>query len=190
MKTTYIVLLVLIGAFLIVYFLVPSKQGPGEYSGIAKTPEKFEIEFVVDDSQAGGPSLEIVTSSQGCAKEAAGCIRVKAANSGNITFKFGGVQKLPCSDNPDSWFISKVELADFAGSFGGPVSQWIADDFGADRKTGLVWAMEQGQESAVARIQDANKHTGVAYYNVTVESCSLSRKISTDPRIENEGIGY
>lgn len=181
-------LFVMFSAVLLVACVDPSPV-PDEQSLLTKTSKDFEIEFVVQGGGGPNPSLKVVTPNQGCALATDGCMRVKKSNKAEITFKFQNVQQRPCSAHPNSWVISKIEMADFAKTFGGSVSPWIVSDFGADSATGMVWQMSDGDEVSSVKIDDANDNVGVAYYQITVQTCNAAKDAITDPRVENEGIG-
>jgi len=172
-------------SMIIITACAPTSPGKAGSRTITKTPKDFGLEFVV---QGGGTKLKVVSPSQGCNKKDDGCIHVDRVNKGEITFKFKSTQQLPCSDHPSSWILSKIELADFPKSFGEPVAGWIVADFGAKASNGLVWERTDGEELVSKTISDANKNRGVAYYQLTVESCdSTNDPVATDPRIENDG---
>lgn len=114
-------------------------------------------------------------------------MRVPKVNSGDITFKFQNVQQLPCSAHANSWILSKIELANIEGDFGQQVNNWIVEDFGAVKATGLVWVKGASEEKTSVTIIDKNEHSGIAYYLVTAKSCGSSSTLDSDPRIINEG---
>jgi hypothetical protein len=165
--------------------VVACKTPPIGHDGVSHKPVKtYEIEFVVKGDQ----KLNIVTPDKGCNKNENGCMRVPSANSGEITFKFQMAQQLPCSDHPNSWILSKIELANIEGGFGKPVNTWIVENFGANALTGVVWEKTPGQEVTSHTIKDTNTKSGEVYYLITAESCDPDKDpINTDPRVINEG---
>jgi hypothetical protein len=142
----------------------------------------FTVEFLV-----AGPNLLIFTDNQGCSKNNKGCMRIPTGNSGDITFKIKSTQNYPCADNPNSHYLAKIELSNFPKEFGGEVTDWIRDDFNANKDTGLVWTHTPGAPVSSVQFVDKNNHAGVAYYRVTIESCADGTPRSTDPRFENMG---
>ena len=178
MKMKHIFLLILVGLI-----LSACKQNM-----IVKPVKKFDVTFKVKNT-SGVYKLEIDDKDRGCKKEDnKGCLRVPEANSGNITFGFSSAMPLPCTSHRNSWFISKIELANIEGGFGKPVNDWIVKDFGLKNTNGVVWERAVGQEVASVEISDANHFSGVVYYQVTAESCDSSKDpINTDPRVINEG---
>ncbi len=175
MKIKHVLLFIVTGMFLAGYSLVRAD----------KPVKPFEIEFVVT---GGGTKLKVVTPDNGCNKNEDGCMQVPTINSGDITFKFQRTQQLPCSDHPNSWILSKIELANIEGGFGQPVNEWIVKDFGADASTGVVWQKAAGVEVVSHTITDKNNNSGVAYYLITAESCNPARgPVDSDPRVINEG---
>lgn len=149
-----------------------------------KPVKNFDVEFTVNRGLA---KLKIVEKDRGCLNNNKGCMRVPKPNSGEIIFKFAGNQPRPCSAHPNSWVLSKVELANIEGGFGQEVNDWIVSDFGAEKSNGLVWQKGQSETPLSATVTDLNIHSGVVYYRITAETCDSSETANSDPRVINEG---
>ena len=178
MKFRHISLIVVIGVFLVGCVSQQSTMSNN------KPAEDFSVKFTVNP---GTSKLNIIQGEMGCSYSKNGCIRVPTANSGEITFKFQANQPLPCADHPNSWILSKIELANIEGGFGNEVNLWIVSNFGAEESDGIVWEKGDSEEALSVTITDKNKHSGIVYYRITAKNCGTSQTADSDPRVINEG---
>lgn len=178
MKIKHIFLFAVVGVFLV------GCAGYQSSTTNNKPALAFDVKFTVNP---GTSKLKIVEKNRGCSNNKNGCMRVPTLNSGEITFKFQANQPLPCADHPNSWILSKIELANIEGNFGKEVNPWIVSDFGAKALDGLVWEKGVNEETLSVTITDKNEKSGIVYYQITAKKCGTSQTADLDPRVVNEG---
>ena len=111
-----------------------------------------------------------------------GCMKVTGKNQ-QINFNLIGNRG--CSATPGTnWKLESVVLSEEKGQVG--ISQVASDDFGADMETGNI-TNPVSQNDHHMGVRDNNTEAYDVWYTVYAQCGGV--KISTDPRIKNDGTG-
>ena len=116
---------------------------------------------------------------------ARGCMKVTGKQQ--INFNLIGNKKCTNAPPGSKWMLESVVLSESKNSAPG-ISDVAASDFGADKATGVVTSPVSQNWKHIG-IRDDNTAAYEVWYTVNAKCAGGTGKLSTDPRIQNDGTG-